>query len=95
MSRDRRTSLPRAHAARPGRPGGYTLIELLVVIIIIGVISAIAAPNFQYMFNGNRLTGAQRAEARIGMIAPARFSFSVTDQPDQAATGSAWVRAVV
>lgn len=58
MSRDRRPLLPRARAARPGRPQGYTLIELLVVIIIIGIVSAIAFPSFREFINASRLTGA-------------------------------------
>ncbi len=49
---------------------GFTLIELVITLLIVGILAAVAAPGFQSMVTGTRLSGEMNA--LIGALNVAR-----------------------
>ncbi len=49
---------PRRGEFRHRSVRGFTLVELVITLVLVGILSAIAAPNFALMFEGNKMKGA-------------------------------------
>lgn len=74
---------------------GFTLIELMVVLAIIVIVATVAAPSYQSMITGNRLTSA--TNNLVGALQFARSeaatsnqSVSVCSSNNQTACSGTW-----
>ncbi|MGV8921978.1 MAG: GspH/FimT family pseudopilin [Thermomonas sp.] len=79
---------------------GFTLVELAVVVAILAIVSAIAAPSFNNLIRGNRLTSSANemvAMLQIARIAAVSKRSSVSVCPSangttcDAAVGRRWI----
>ena len=67
---------------------GFTLIELVVTVFIVGLLASIAAPSFQSLIVGTRLSGEMNG--LIGALNVARSEAQSVGRPCRCALARSW-----